>query len=63
MGVLSGVRIVEVAGIGPAPFAGCFCGHGAEVILLNVAVQEQAIRSNGRQRDRQSRQAVLGAGP
>lgn len=35
MGVLSGVRIVEIAGIGPAPFCGMLLADmGAEVILV-----------------------------
>lgn len=32
-GVLSGIRIIELAGIGPAPFAGMMLAdHGAAVI-------------------------------
>jgi alpha-methylacyl-CoA racemase len=35
MGVLSGVRIIEIAGIGPAPFCGMLLADmGAEVILV-----------------------------
>ena len=35
MGVLSGVRVVEFAGIGPAPFCGMLLADmGAEVILV-----------------------------
>jgi alpha-methylacyl-CoA racemase len=35
MGALSGIRIVELAGIGPAPFAGMMLAdHGAEVIRI-----------------------------
>src|SRR5258706_13538316 len=35
MGVLSGVRIVEVAGIGPGPFCGMLLADlGADVILI-----------------------------
>ncbi len=34
-GPLSGLRIVEFAGIGPAPFAGMMLGdHGADVIRI-----------------------------
>ncbi|WP_374942052.1 CaiB/BaiF CoA transferase family protein [Sphingomonas sp.] len=36
MGALTGVRIVELAGIGPAPFAGMMLAdHGAEVIRID----------------------------
>ncbi|MBL8705722.1 MAG: CoA transferase [Rhodospirillales bacterium] len=36
MGVLSGLRIVEMAGIGPAPFAGMMLAdHGAEVLCID----------------------------
>jgi alpha-methylacyl-CoA racemase len=36
MGVLSGLRIVEMAGIGPAPFAGMMLAdHGAEVLRID----------------------------
>jgi alpha-methylacyl-CoA racemase len=36
MGPLTGVRIIELAGIGPAPFAGMMLGdHGAEVIRID----------------------------
>jgi alpha-methylacyl-CoA racemase len=35
MGVLTGFRIVEIAGIGPAPFCGMLLADmGAEVILV-----------------------------
>ena len=35
MGVLSGVRVVEIAGIGPAPFCGMLLADmGADVILV-----------------------------
>jgi len=36
MGVLSGLRIVEMAGIGPAPFAGMtLADHGADVLRID----------------------------
>lgn len=36
MGVLSGLKIVEMAGIGPAPFAGMMLAdHGAEVLRID----------------------------
>jgi len=36
MGVLQGVRIVEVEGLGPAPFAGMLLSDmGAEVIVVH----------------------------
>ena len=35
-GPLSGVRIIEMAGIGPGPFAGMMLAdHGAEVIRVD----------------------------
>ncbi|HEU4844056.1 MAG TPA: CaiB/BaiF CoA-transferase family protein [Burkholderiaceae bacterium] len=38
MGILSGIRIVEIAGIGPAPFCGMLLADmGAEVILVERA--------------------------
>jgi len=43
MGVLSGVRVVEIAGIGPGPFCGMLLADmGAEVILV-----ERATAKNG----------------
>ncbi|MFP5476807.1 MAG: CaiB/BaiF CoA transferase family protein [Gammaproteobacteria bacterium] len=43
MGVLSGVRIVEIAGIGPGPFCGMLLADmGAEVILVERAGQPDA---------------------
>ncbi|MBI4913374.1 MAG: CoA transferase [Acidobacteria bacterium] len=39
MGILSGLRILEIAGIGPAPFCGMLLADlGAEVILLERAM-------------------------
>ena len=36
MGVLSGIRVVEMAGIGPAPFAGMMLAdHGADVLRID----------------------------
>ena len=38
MGVLSGVRIVEIAGLGPGPFCGMLLADmGADVILVERA--------------------------
>ena len=38
MGVLDGIRIVEMAGIGPGPFCGMLLADmGAEVILVERA--------------------------
>ena len=38
MGVLSGLRVVEIAGLGPAPFCGMLLADmGAEVILVERA--------------------------
>src|SRR5277367_1642061 len=35
MGVLAGVRVIEIAGIGPAPFCGMLLADmGADVILI-----------------------------
>jgi alpha-methylacyl-CoA racemase len=43
-GVLEGIRIVELAGIGPAPFAGMMLAdHGAEVIRIERDDQPPAI--------------------
>lgn len=57
MGVLSGIRVVEMAGIGPAPFAGMMLAdHGAEVLRidrieksgLGVAAMDPALDPLGR---------------
>ena len=46
MGVLDGVRIVEIAGIGPGPFCGMLLADmGAEVILVERADAKAAICS------------------
>ncbi len=38
MGVLDGIRVVEIAGIGPGPFCGMLLADmGAEVILIERA--------------------------
>ena len=43
-GVLEGIRIVELAGLGPAPFAGMMLAdHGAEVIRIERSDQPPAI--------------------
>ena len=35
MGVLSGLRVVEIAGLGPAPFCGMLLADmGADVVLV-----------------------------
>ncbi len=44
MGVLDGVRIVEIAGIGPGPFCGMLLADmGAEVILVERAGQQDVL--------------------
>lgn len=46
-GPLNGVRIVEFAGLGPAPFCGMMLAdHGAEVILIDRPVRTRAGASN-----------------
>ena len=51
MGALSGIRILEFAGIGPAPFCGMMLAdHGAEVIRIDrpgapLAAQDPLLRS------------------
>src|SRR5574337_757637 len=46
MGVLDGVRVVEIAGIGPGPFCGMLLADmGAEVILVERAAQPEALEA------------------
>ncbi|MBK7685714.1 MAG: CoA transferase [Rhodocyclaceae bacterium] len=49
MGVLDGMRIVEIAGIGPGPFCGMLLADmGAEVILVERAGQGSAMMDLGK---------------
>ena len=46
MGVLDGIRIIEFAGIGPAPFCGMLlAAMGADVILVERSSAAPAIHS------------------
>jgi alpha-methylacyl-CoA racemase len=39
-GTLGGIRIIEIAGLGPAPFAAMMLAdHGAEVVRIDVGIR------------------------
>ena len=41
MGPLKGIKIIEMAGIGPGPFAGILADLGAEVIRVDRLLQQE----------------------
>ena len=61
-GSLDGIRIIEIAGVGPGPFCGMmFADHGAEVIRVERpgAGETTAIPGNGPDPLERSRRSIV----
>ncbi len=64
MGPLSGVKIVEVAGIGPGPFTAMMLADmGADVIRVDRADQRAGVIRLSAGRCAQPRSSIVGPGP